>query len=33
MVEITLKFDPPFEAKDVSSEQTLAKLDEFRQMP
>jgi hypothetical protein len=33
IIEISLKFDAPLDAKHVSSEQTLAKLDEFRQMP
>jgi hypothetical protein len=33
MVEVSLKFDAPFKTKDVSSEETRAKLDEFRKMP
>jgi hypothetical protein len=33
MPELTFSFDAPLEANRVSSEDTQAQLDEFRQMP
>ena len=33
MPELTFSFDAPLEANHVSSEDTQAQLDEFRQMP
>jgi hypothetical protein len=33
MLELTYSFDAPLEANRVSSEDTQAQLDEFRQMP
>jgi len=33
MLELTFSFDAPLEANHVSSEDTQAQLDEFRQMP
>ena len=33
MLELTFSFDAPLEVNRVSSENTQAELDEFRQMP